>query len=173
MEPLKQTELKELLEELCLPSKSLESKLSNQMKAIYKASVNTAGKKKFGAFESLIVDNLDCDSIWEEIRSRCEPLSKYLADKSNKLENKLLQEDSFGETSDAEDYEFENGDENQESENESNSIVMEDDSEIEDNDTDSMATPEGHYKDQDLNLIEGVKDEKMQIEFFKTIFLYF
>lgn len=83
-------EMQLFLVELAIPNQSskLTKTLESNLKNMYDNSVSIT-KKKFGVFDSLIVDNLDPDSIWEEISSRCDPLSKYLDKKLSTIQARL------------------------------------------------------------------------------------
>lgn len=68
------------LEELCAPSKETEMKILDNLKHMFDESVSHS-TKQFGPFDSLIVEGMDADSIWEEIACRNRPLTRHVQKK--------------------------------------------------------------------------------------------
>lgn len=121
MEVLSTNETREVIEQICNPSndeKKLVKLLSNKMKTLFDKSVSISKSKRFGMFDSLIVDGLDPDSIWEEIQSRNQPLTDYIQSKvvslSESTKNTNIISDEEGDE-DEDDYDNEQVDSDGES----------------------------------------------------------
>jgi hypothetical protein len=70
--------------ELCLPSAPKYSELVQLLKNIFDASVKCSDKK-IGPLSSLTVQNLDSETIWEEVQTRNRPLLRYVKTMSEKI----------------------------------------------------------------------------------------
>jgi U3 small nucleolar RNA-associated protein MPP10 len=74
----------EQIDELCVPSVSKREELLQSVKDIFDFSVKV-GKRSFGPFEELLINGMDTESIWEEVRSRNGPLTKFIKKKTSAL----------------------------------------------------------------------------------------
>ena len=65
------------IDELCVPSIAKANELRTVLKQVYD-SFTGASSKSYGPINELVVDNLDGESIWEEIQTRNRPLLRHV-----------------------------------------------------------------------------------------------
>ena len=158
MEVLSTNETREVIEQICNPSndeKKLVKLLSNKMKSIFDKSVSISKSKRFGMFDSLIVDGLDADSIWEELQSRNQPLTDYIQSKVVSLSESAKNTNII---SDEEDEEEDDSDQGQGGSDDSNQI---DDYDSDDDQADEDEQDDNQYDDADSNNDEDDDDDAM------------
>jgi U3 small nucleolar RNA-associated protein MPP10 len=78
-----QGELKHI-DELCVPSAVKCKELNNILKSLFDYST-AAAERSFGPFDQLLVEGMDTESIWEQLRSRNGPLTKFIKRKTTSL----------------------------------------------------------------------------------------
>lgn len=86
--------LQEIVDNLCneadpYSENKLTEKLGSYLKVIYQNSVDKSSAR-FGELDSLIVDGLDPDSVWEELRSHNQPLLDFVLEKASALEDRIV-----------------------------------------------------------------------------------
>jgi hypothetical protein len=161
-------DIDEIIKDIGVPSTDLSLKLQDKLKYIYDSSVSSS-KKSYGGFDSLIVDDLDPDSIWEEIKSRNEPLTNYIFEKLNGL---LEKQKSIPESSNNHNHHVHDKDESNNNNNNNNDDDNHDDdyeqelkdNDYDDNDNDEEENQEGKYSQEIVSedqkpLTEDEEDE--------------
>ena len=78
-----QNELKNV-DQLCVPSSTKSQELNGLLKDMFDYSASAA-KRSFGDFDTLLVEGMDAESIWEQLRSRNGPLTKFIKRKTTSL----------------------------------------------------------------------------------------
>ena len=78
---------------LFLPSADSSTELKGLLKELYDASAGIssswADPRQFGSFDSLVVDGLDSETIYEELRSRNGPLTKFIKRRMAKIDKDI------------------------------------------------------------------------------------
>ncbi len=153
-------ELKDALlgaDNFCVATDSTQSKTRSLLKEVYDSS-SFLSTKTFGPFSKLIVDNLDEESIWEEIQSRNRPLTRHLQKKiftlTEKFNTPVLEETS----NDTDDDSDNDGVGEDEDEADNESPVEEDDLRSEEEDGEEEEEEEKDEKE----------DEEVENEFQKS-----
>jgi len=72
------------VDQLCVPSAAKRDELLASAKALFDHAASSANRS-FGPFDELLVEGMDAESVWEELRSRNGPLTKFLKKKATGL----------------------------------------------------------------------------------------
>lgn len=79
--------MKILIEDFAAPTESLKIEALASLKNLYDTA-NLMTNRNFGPLRSLVVENLDIESIWEEIQMRNKPVLRYLKKYKRKFAEK-------------------------------------------------------------------------------------
>lgn len=121
------------VEQLCLASNKKADELSGLLKKIYDFASSQGCKA--GSIDELIVENVDAETIWEELNSRNTPLIRQLTSKITKINRSIDETVALANTE-------ETDDESEQDEEVDNSVDEEEDEEQSENNEDSEVDDE-------------------------------
>ena len=147
--PMSADQLNSLIEGLCAPTIEFQNSLSTSLKSIYDNSV-AVSSTSYGPFQQLVVDGIDPDSIWEEIRSRNEPLTQAMLDKLTFLVDAVDDDDDDNDDDDDDDGDGD-GDDDDEGENVGNNDSENDEDDDDDDDDDDDVDDDDDDDENDID----------------------
>lgn len=156
-----------------LPNENRVQKLATVLKSLYDASSST-GMRKFGTLQSLVVEGMDEESMWEEIQTRIRPLINFYEKKTKKLTAKLASmenminddDDNDGDDNDrdadetSKDSQSEGSDDDSGSDQEDGEDGEEDEDQDEDEDEDEDEDVDEDEEDEDDGSDEHIGSEE-------------
>ena len=139
------------VDQLCVPSAAKRDELLASAKALFDHAASSANRS-FGPFDELLVEGMDAESVWEELRSRNGPLTKFLKKKATGLIKTLQRHE-------ARSAELEEGGSADEEEGEEDEEDEEDDEEDEEEDEEGGGAFQGQGFDDDSDFDEDGADD--------------